>query len=73
MKSRVIFIALSFGLEQMNLQVEKGSEKWEPQVALLEKAYDELKCQFVKGMLTDSEAETDGHGGMCYPDRDKDL
>lgn len=31
--------------------------------------HDELECQFVKGMLTDSEAETDDHGGMFYPDR----
>lgn len=43
----------------MNLQVERGSEKREPQVALLEKVHDELECEVVKGMLTDSEAETD--------------
>lgn len=31
--------------------------------------HDELECQFVKGMLKDSETETDDHGGMHYPDR----
>lgn len=31
--------------------------------------HDELECEVVKGMPTDSEAETDDHGGMCYPDK----
>ena len=31
--------------------------------------HDELECEVVKGMLTDSKAETDVHGGMRFPDR----